>query len=495
MSIQAPSHAKVKEAFRKGEGAVIALFDEFGGQLTELAQQLQKQSEIIQELQARLSKNSQNNSKPPSSDGYGKQNRTTSLRPKEEKPNGGQLGHTGETLKSVESPDEIETHEQVCCKECQASLKDVDIFSVEERQVFDIPAMKIVVTAHQATIKICPECQTENKGAFPEDVVRPVQYGNGVKTVASHLNNEHFTPVACTAQVILDLYGQAPSEATILKANKQLNQHIQPARKAVKEMLHQESVINADETGLRVDGKLHWLHSVSTDKLTDYEVHPKRRKKTMDAAGVLDGYQGKLVHDHWKPYFVYEDSEHIACNAHHMRELKYIENQYQQPWAGETATLLIEIKNAVDDVKHEQKQLNKKLLLLFKKRYDMLISKGLKQNPYIVAEVIEGQPKKRGQPKQTPDHNLLARLRDIKSGTLAFMYDFSVPFDNNLAEQDVRMVKVKQKISGGFRTQEGAKQFASIRGYISTTRKNSVTVFSAIQDAFSGNPHIPAPQP
>ena len=494
MSIQIPNHERIKEAFREGEDAVVTLFDEFGEQLIELAQQLQKQSDIIQELQAKLSKNSRNSSKPPSSDGYGKENRTTSLRLKGEKPNGGQLGHTGETLKPVEEPDEIETHDTICCEKCNASLEDVEVSSVEERQVFDIPAMKIVITAHRATVKICPECQTRNKGEFPDDVTQPVQYGDGVKTVASYFNNEHFVPVARTAQIFKDLYGQAPSEATILKASKQLNQHIQPARKAVKEMLHQEPVLNADETGLRVEGKLNWLHSVSTNKLTDYEVHPRRGKEAMDAAGVLEGYQGKLVHDHWKPYFAYTDCEHIACNAHHLRELSYIEKQYQQSWAGEMASLLVEIKNGIDDVKPKQNQLSKEQLLLYEKRYDVLISKGLEQNPFVAAEVIAGQPKKRGRPKQTPAHNLLVRLRDFKTGTLAFMYDFSVPFDNNLAERDIRMVKVKQKVSGGFRTQEGAKQFASIRSYISTARKNSVSIFTAIQDAFSGNPYIPAHQ-
>jgi transposase len=360
MSIQIPNHKRIREAFRAGEDAVVALFDEFGGQLIEIAKQLQKQSSIIQELQAKASKNSGNSSKPPSSDGYGKQNRTTSLRRKGEKPNGGQAGHKGETLKAVEKPDEIKRHDAVCCKKCQSSLEDVTASFMEERQVFDIPAMKIVITAHQATVKICPECQTENKGEFPEDVSQSVQYGNGVKTAASYFNNEHFIPVARTAQIFQDLYGQAPSEATILKASKQLNQHIQPAREAVKEMLHQEPLLNADETGLRVEGKLHWLHSVSTDKkLTDYEVHPRRGKEAMDAAGILEGYQGKLVHDHWKPYFRYEDCQHIACNAHHLRELKYIENQYQQAWAGETATLLVGIKNKISEVKSKKSYISK----------------------------------------------------------------------------------------------------------------------------------------
>jgi len=181
MNIQIPTHEKIKEAFRQGESAVVALFDEFGGQLISLAQQLQKQSESIQELQAKLSKNSKNSSKPPSSDGYGKQNHTTSLRSKGDKPNGGQAGHPGETLKQTDEPDEVKTHDKTCCENCQTSLENVEVSAVEERQVFDIPAMKIVVTAHQATVKICPECQTENKGDFPEKVTRPVQYGDGVK--------------------------------------------------------------------------------------------------------------------------------------------------------------------------------------------------------------------------------------------------------------------------------------------------------------------------
>lgn len=494
MNIQLPSHEKIKEAFLQGEEAVVALFDELGDPLTELALQLLKQGEVIQELQAKLSKNSKNSSKPPSSDGYKKENRTESLRPKGKKPKGGQPGHKGETLKPTDNPDETETHDKACCENCQASLENVEVSGVEERQVFDIPAMKIVVTAHQASIKICPECQTSNKGDFPENVNQPVQYGDGVKTVATYFNNEHFIPVARTAQIFKDLFGQSPSEAVILKANKQLNQHIQPARAAVKEQLHQAEVLHSDETGLRVEGKLHWLHSASTDKLTDYEVHKKRGREGMDAAGILDGYEGNLVHDHWKAYFAYDDCVHIACNAHHLRELIYIEKQFRQPWAGEMVTLLVEIKDTIDDTKTDKNHLSETQLRLFEKRYDALIIIGFEENPFVAAEVIEGKAKKRGKPKQTPAHNLLVRLRDFKAGTLAFMYDFSIPFDNNLAERDVRMVKVKQKVSGGFRTLEGAKEFASIRSYLSTARKNSVSIFGAIRDAFSGNPFIPASQ-
>ena len=290
------------------------------------------------------------------------------------------------------------------------------------------------------------------------------------------------------------MFGQSPSEAFILNAGKQLEQKIEPARVAIKEQLQQAKILHVDETGLRVEGKLHWLHSASTDKLTDYEVHAKRGKEAMDAAGILENFHGKLVHDHWKVYFSYDGCEHAACNAHHLRELDYLEKQFQQPWAGEMATLLVNIKNTLADLPLEQDSLSPGQLILFEQQYDVLIKKGLEAYPYTEASSPEGGKKKRGKPKQTPAYNLLARLRDYKGGTLAFMYDFSVPFDNNLAERDIRMVKVKQKVSGGFRTFAGAQQFASIRGYISTARKNSVSIFIAIKDAFSGNPFIPSIQ-
>ena len=494
MNIQIPSHEEIRKAFSEGEDAVVALFDKFSQQVVELAEQLEKQAKAIQELQAKASKNSRNSSKPPSSDGYGKGNRAESQRKSGQKPNGGQSGHQGETLNQVEEPDKVEIHDQSHCKNCAACLEDVEKSQVEERQVFDIPAMKIVVTAHQASIKICPQCQTENKGDFPEQVSQPVQYGDGVKTVATYFNTGHFIPVERTQQIFKDLFGHAPSEAFILKACATLEQKIEPARIAIKEQLQQAEILNVDETGLRVKGELHWLHSASTDKLTDYEVHTKRGKEAMDAAGILDDFRGKLVHDHWKAYFNYEKCEHVACNAHHLRELAYLEKQYQQTWAGEMATLLVDIKKEIEDTRPGQNSLNPAQLLLFDRRYDALVEKGLAENPFITAETSDGKTKKRGRPKQTPAYNLLARLRDFKDSTLAFMVDFAVPFDNNLAERDIRMVKVKQKVSGGFRTFEGAQRFASIRGYISTARKNSVSIFDAIQDAFSGNPFVPATQ-
>lgn len=494
MNIQIPSHEEIQAAFKRGEADVVALFDKVSQQIVELAEQLAKQAEIIKELQAKAAKNSRNSGKPPSSDGYGKANKTESLRKTGVRSNGGQPGHTGSTLNAVETPDHTETHDQANCKNCQASLADIAVSGLEERQVFDIPAIRIEVTAHRATLKICPDCGTENKGDFPETVSQPVQYGHGVKTWATYFNNQHFIPVERTAQIFKDLLGHAPSEATLLKANQELVELIEPARLAVKAQLQQADVLHVDETGLRVKGKLHWLHSASTDKLTDYTVHSQRGKEAMTEAGILENFTGRMVHDHWKVYFTYEQSDHALCNSHHLRELNFIEKQYQQPWAADMAALLLEIKDEVEKTALETDHLSPPQSELFTHRYDVIVNQGLKDNPYSAAKNEEGRAKKRGRPKQTPAYNLLTRLKDFKPETLAFMYDFRVPFDNNQAERDIRMVKVKQKVSGGFRTFQGAQRFGSIRGYISTARKNSVSIFDAIKSAFSGSPFIPQPQ-
>jgi len=493
MNICLPSPEEIREAFKQGEDEVMALFDALRDPLLEIAEQLKKQAEVIREFEAKASKNSRNSSKPPSSDGYGKAKRTESRRSKGNKPNGGQPGHKGSTLEAVDEPDEVVVHDPAYCEHCEAPLEAVDVSAVESRQVFDIPAMKIIVTAHEARVKICPVCTRQTSGDFPESVTQPVQYGNGIKSLAAYFNHEHFVPVKRTAQIFKDVFDQAPSEGFILKAGEQLERSIEPARQAVKQQLRDTQLLHVDETGLRVKGKLHGLHSASTDTLTDYTVHPKRGQEAIEAGDILKYFRGRLVHDHWKPYFSYEACEHIACNAHHIRELVYIEKQYRQSWAGEMLDLLLEIKQAIEDAQPEQTQLSIQQQSLFERRYDALVKTGLIQNPFTPAEDHK-RIKKRGRPKQTPAHNLLLRFRDFKASTLAFMYDFSIPFDNNLAERDIRMVKVKQKVSGGFRTLEGAQRFASIRGYVSTARKNSVSILGVIKAAFAGQPFIPVPQ-
>ncbi len=491
MNFHMPTDEAIYTAFAQGEAAVMALFHDVASQVTALAQQLVKQGALLQEVQARLAKSSRNSSKPPSSDGYGKVKRTESLRKSGDKPTGGQPGHDGQTLMASERPDRVETHEVPSCAQCQASLAAIDAVGYEERQVFDIPAIRIDVTAHRAAIKVCPACGSASKGTFPASLTQAVQYGPAVNTWASYFTNQHHVPVERTTEIFADLVQHRVSEATVLKASESLDRCIEPSTVAVKAMLRDAAVLHVDESGLRVTGTLHWLHVASTDSLTSYEVHAKRGQEAMEDAGILGAFTGTAVHDHWKPYFKYAECNHALCNAHHLRELRFIDTQYQQSWAQDMAALLLEIKAAVAATPEPAMRLSPLALEGFAKRYDDVVQSGFDANPAPVSPT-EGEVKKRGRAKHTPPVNLLIRLRDFKGEVLAFMSDFRVPFDNNQGERDIRMVKVKQKVSGGFRTLEGAQRFGRIRGYISTARKNTKNVFEAIRDAFDGTPFIPS---
>jgi transposase len=369
----------------------------------------------------------------------------------------------------------------------------VEAVGYEERQVFDLPAIRIEVTAHRAEIKICPRCGHESKGIFPSEVSQATQYGNRVKTWASYLTYQHFLPLERTGQLFADLVGHRISEGMVLKASTELDQQVAPATDAIQDQLKSAAVVHLDESGLRVLAKLHWLHVTSTDRLTHYGVHGKRGQAAMAAIGILAGFPGRAVHDHWKPYFHYP-CDHALCNAHHLRELHYIEKQYQQPWASQMAHLLRSIKKAVDETKETADHLPPSQIEAFEREYADILAAGWADNPDPPPTPRLGSPKKRGRPKRTPPLNLLIRLRDFQPQVLAFMYDFRIPFDNNQAERDIRMVKVQQKVSGCFRTLEGAQRFGRIRGYISTARKNAKNVFEAIRDAFEGKPFIPAPE-
>lgn len=491
MNIRLPTREEIHIAFAKGEAAVVELILGLGTPFEELARQLETQAAALQELQARLGKNSQNSSKPPSSDGYVKPKRTESLRKSGQKPNGGQPGHQGQTLERSTHPDQIEIHPVTACAQCGAVLQAVEATGAEERQVFDIPALRIEVTAHRAEIKICPGCGAENRGTFPNHLTGVVQYGNGVKAWAAYFQAQHFIPVERTVQIFEDVFHHRIAEGTVIKAGRELATGIEPATLAVKAQLRQAAVLHVDESGLRVNGKLNWLHVASTERLTDYSVHPQRGQAAMNEAGILPEFTGRAVHDHWKPYFGYTSCAHGLCNAHHLRELQFLETAYGQRWAARMAELLREMKRAVDTAQENgQEALPAETVVAFEQRYDDILNAGDSVNPRPPPH--EKKTKKRGRPAQSPPRNLLDRLRDFKPQTLAFLHDFRVPFENNQAERDIRMVKVKQKVSGGFRTLEGAKDFVRIRGYLSTARKNAVNVFNALWDAFCGKPFIPS---
>jgi transposase len=488
MDIKLPTQEEIHEAYQAGEEAVQRLFATVSAQVEQLASHLQELHEVIQQLRDQVQKNSRNSSKPPSSDGI-KKPRTRSLRKPGQHPKGGQPGHPGQTLRQVEHPDRVKVYEVHVCQGCQGSLDGVEEERREKRQVFDIPALHIEVTEHQSVVKVCPHCGTVNIGEFPSEVSQPTQYGTNVKAHAAYFTNYHHLPLDRSAQLFEDVFGQRVSEGAILGANVEGADQLRPSNETVKQQLIEAVVVNFDESGLRVAGKGQWLHVASTPDLTYYEVHEKRGREGMEAIGILPEFHGTAVHDHWKSYFGYTQCEHGLCNAHHLRELEFVSEQYQQPWAEEMGELLREIHEDVKQTRLSSDHLEAQKLTMYEERYDAILEVGFRANPPPPED--EQQPKKRGKRKQSPPKNLLDRLQQYKPEVLRFMYDFRVPFDNNQGERDIRMMKVKQKVSGTFRTKAGAEQFCRIRGYLSTARKQGVNVLEALKRAFEGTPFLP----
>ena len=413
-----------------------------------LVAQVHQQAELIGHLQvkidaleAQLSKDSSNSSKPPSSDGLKKPPRTQSLRSPSGKPIGGQPGHEGHTLQAVASPDYTQVHRVASCGHCHRSLEDVPVEDLERHQVFDVPRVRLEVTEHQAQIKRCPDCGRLSKASFPQGAEQPVQYGPRIQAQACYFNHYHFIPLERTCELFDDLYGQPMSQTTVLNASTRLAKSLVASNEAIKQQLIDSAVVHFDETGCRVCGKLHWLHTASTSQLTYYGVHEKRGWQGMDTIGILPEFTGTAIHDHWKSYYHYEQASHGLCNAHHLRELKHIHEHYHQSWAEEMSQLLLDIKEAVEQTRPHQDQLDPEQLDAFEERYASILDKGFDANPPPPPPKV----KKRGRPKQSPPKNLLDRLKAHQSEVLAFMVDFAIPFDNNQAERDVRMAKVKQK--------------------------------------------------
>lgn len=502
-------------------------------QIEQSQKQIAELSEEISRLRDQLSKDSHNSSKPPSSDGFkkGRKNKTTkSLRQSSGKKPGGQKGHTGHTLQMVENPTHIVTHQASNCSNCGNDLSSETGQLHQCRQVFDIPPLKMEVTEHRSHIKKCPRCDTFTVGSFPQDVSSRVQYGNGVKSLATYFSVYQFIPIDRLREVFSDLFNHHLSTGTLSNITQKVYKSLEPFDEVVKSKLINSSVIHADESGFYCESKRRWLHSLSTQKLTYYHFHQTRGQAAMDSIGVLPRFKGIVVHDFWAPYFNYNSFSHALCNAHLLRELIFLIEQKGSVWAGEMKSLLLDIKKKTDiakmsvgDSNDDGISLDAQTIAEFEQRYAKIVEKGEKEveelkvtnqnssspsssnsstkdqtnlsqasNSNLKDHHANGElPKKRGPTKKSKSHNLLIRFKDHKDGILKFMHTLSVPFDNNLAERDIRMLKVQQKISGTFRTQEGATYFCRIRAYISTARKNGINVLTAINNAVSGKPFTP----
>jgi transposase len=436
----------------------------------------------VQTLTGRLALNSQNSSKPPSSDGYQKP-APKSRRGRSGRPSGGPPGHPGCTLQTVSQPDHVQIHPATQCA-CGRDLQTNPVQGYVTRQVFDLPEPKLEVTEHRAEIKVCA-CGQHVQAEFPSHVTAPVQYGPRVEGLLVYWRDGQLLPSDRSAQMFADLYGYAVSPATIEAARQQEFQQLQPFEQRVCELLPRTPVVHADESGLRVEGHPYWLHVASTPKLTFYAVHPRRGSVAFDAIGLLPRLTGRLIHDCLPAYWKLTCA-HGTCNAHLLRELQFVEEQLHQPWVAQMQALLLEMHHIRKQQPSDQ-PLSPQAQMDWLLRYQALLQAGRQANPPLPPP----QKPHRGRFKQTKPQNLLDRMEKYQSSVLAFLEDPRIPFTNNQAEQDIRMIKVQQKISGTFRTLQGAQTFARIRSYLSTVRKHGLNVFQMIVNAINGHPFLP----
>lgn len=465
---------------------VVKLVEDLAARLTALEADIAALRAENAALRARLNTDSHNSSKPPSSDGPEVKPHPKSQRPQGQRESGAQDGHPGHHLALVDNPDEVQPHVPEHCANCGASLAEAPVVKVERQQEIDLPPIKARVIEHRTETKRCPDCGAETRGESPAELKAPVQYGPNVLTLAVYLNQQQLLPEERTCQTLADLCGLPIAGGTLAAAVEQMYEHLKKPEAAIRESIERAEVAHFDETGINVAAHNHWLHVASTKRLTFYAVHEKRGRAAFEDIGVLKVFRGRAIHDGLASYWSYRQCPHGLCNAHHLRELTFVFEELHQPWAGSLKVLLLEIKGCVDAARASgETALPTAVKADFSTRYDGLLEAGLNLNP------PPPPTGKKGRPKRGKAGSLVDRLREHKTETLAFMEDFRVPFDNNQAERDLRMIKTRQKVSGCFRTFKGAQRFCRIRGYISTLRKHAMPILWALGQAIHGHPPLP----
>jgi len=452
--------------------------------IIQLMAQVAQLTARVAELEARLGMNSANSSKPPSSDGYSKPN-PKSLREQSGRKPGGQKGHVGTNLRQVSEPDAVEVHSPESCV-CGCCLDGVAPDHVERRQVFELPEKLLRVTEHRIVSKKCPQCGRVIRAGAPPETSGPVQYGPRFRALLVYLRDYQLLPYKRLTELCRDLLGAGVCKRTVETAEMQIYDALAPFEEAVRAQLLDEAVLHADETGMRVDGKLQWVHSLSARALTLYQAHPKRGGEAIEANGIIPAFKGVLVHDCWGPYFPY-GGEYALCGAHLLRELLGVCENEGHGWAHELSVLLEMVSKTT--AARDATPLSPELVDWFERMYDDTLARGKRE-----LAPPEKTPGKRGRAKKSKSANLHGRLETHRNAVLRCLRDPVVPFTNNLAERDIRMVKLRQKTSGCARTFTGAETFARIRSYISTSLKQGENLFQNIVDAVAANPWIPQPR-
>ena len=438
----------------------------------------------IELLEARVGLNSRNSSKPPSSDGLRKP-APKSLRIAGQRPSGGQKGHTGTTLRTSEHVDAVIEHKGAeVCATCQSALVHHEV--IQKRQVFDLPPLRLQVIEHHLMRAHC-SCGAVHVGAWPQGVTSAVQYGAGVKALAVHLSQQHLVPLARVCALMQDAFGVSLSQASLASFNAQAAQALAPTVAAIGQAVKTQAVVHADESGIRVEGKLHWLHCLVSQQLSWLGQHARRGAQAFEALGLLAGVRGTLVHDGLASYKELQCT-HSLCNAHHLRELVFVHEQ-EHPfdgWAQEMIDLLV---RANGEVTGHGTALPTHRQHWYASQWDVLLARAESFNPENTDHLLDAP--RRGRHKQSKAFNLIRRLRIHRAEVWRFMTEPGVPFTNNLAEQALRMCKVKQKISGCFRTVQGANTFFTIRSYLQTMTKQKQNLLQCLTSVFNGQPIQP----